>query len=198
LQLGLKDIAKFLKRERCERLIRYTGQEIAFTGLGAEIPNAKVNLGTFSNKVKVLVEVPNIAQALDNNQYLLCKQASDPICPEELRTYCLKVRLIQIQAFSQLHALLSIPKPDKKLNIEIRKWVKYSNKLIEISINALAKDLLCESEQLIKSSGANAEVSFKTSRKDLTTINSIMKYQSSDKKELEEAVLILKQPFETE
>jgi hypothetical protein len=197
--LGLKEIAKFLKRERCERLIKYTGQEITFTGLGAEIPNAKVNLASFSNTIKVLVEVPNIAQVLDTNQYLLCKQASDPICPEELRTYCLKVRLMQIQAFSQLYALLSIPKPDTKLNLEIRKWVRYSNKLIEISINALAKDLICESDGLIKSSDANSEAnSFKITPKDLLTINSIIKYQYSDKKELEDAVLILKQPFETD
>jgi len=197
--LGFKEIAKLIKRERCERLIKYTGQEITFTGLGAEIPNAKVNLAALSNKIKVLVEVPRIAQVLDDNQYMLCKQASDPICPEELRTYCLKVRLIQIQAFSQLHALLCIPQPDKNLNKEIRRWVTYSNKIAEISINALAKDIVGESGGLIKSSTADVEAnSLKIAGKDLLAINSILKYQSSDKAELEDAVLILKQPFETE
>ena len=39
----------------------------------------KMNVGTFSNKVKEIAKVPEVAVALDDSQYLLCIAISDMI-----------------------------------------------------------------------------------------------------------------------
>lgn len=76
------------------------------------LANFKLDVGSFSNKIKEVNQVPEIMKALDNNQYLLCRQISalDAHEHESLREDCIRIRLMHIMAFTQLQALLSIPK----------------------------------------------------------------------------------------
>ena len=127
----LTNIAKWIKRNPCERLVEYTGQEITVTGLSAGSGSFKIDLGGFSNKIKEINAVPQVMMALDTNQYLLCRQASDSDCPSTLREECLRIRLMHILGFSQLQAILSIPKPDRNLRTEITRWIRYMNVLVQ-------------------------------------------------------------------
>jgi hypothetical protein len=189
----LKNIAQSFKRTKCEHLIRYTGQEITFEGLGIQIPNAKVNLASFSNRIKELSAVPHIVKTLDANQYLLCKQAADAACPDEIRNFCIKIRLVTIMALTQLEALLCIPKPDEHLRKEIVKWVKHMNQLMSTTMDILMTSQL-SSERIITPS-ATDKYALPNFEKQSATINELMKYQGIAEIEMEEAMDILKQPF---
>lgn len=194
----LQDIAKRMKREKCEHLIKYSGQEISFAGLGLEVANSKVSLANVSNKIIQLIPASSIVQTFDNNQYMLCKEASKPTCPEKLRDFRLEVRILHILAFSQLHALLSIPKPTQALKKEIEDWVKHMNKITKTATNILLKDACNSFSTLTTSSSYNTieDLTPEFIESNSLIIKEILTTQNIDEKDLEEAVNILKQPFE--
>jgi hypothetical protein len=70
------DIVKKLKGNKCAQLVKYTGQEYTISGANVGVGSFKIDIGSFANKIKEINAVPPVMMALDNNQYLLCQQAS--------------------------------------------------------------------------------------------------------------------------
>ncbi len=73
-------------------------------GLG--IGEFKIDLGSWSNKIKEFYKVSQVRVALINSQYLLCDQISRLNDNDELKEDCIRIRLTLIMAFGQLHAIL--------------------------------------------------------------------------------------------
>jgi len=127
-----------LHRNKCERLVKQTAQEITVTGVNVGIPNFSFALGGASNKVIKLYDVDKVMVALDNQQYLLCSTIAD-LNEGELKDKCIRIRLQTILAFSNLQALESLNQDAFKP--EITKWVENMNKLCEISEKMLDPNL---------------------------------------------------------
>jgi hypothetical protein len=73
-------------------LIKYQGRTFEFKGLTAEISNAKISLGEFSTKIQNIDSIAETAKALDDFQFNLCNNLSNPVLKdnltkEDLRTY---------------------------------------------------------------------------------------------------------------
>jgi len=132
------DIAKKLKGNNCAQLVKYTGQEYTISGANVGLGSFKIDIGSFANKIKEINAVPPIMMALDNNQYLLCQQASQLKDNPQLKDLCLRIRLMHIMAFTQLQALLSIPTPSEELGKQILEWTVQMNKLTSQSIDLLS------------------------------------------------------------
>lgn len=104
-------IANKLRGHNCERLVRYTAQEVVFTGLSGEAAGYKINLANFSNSVKTTNTVSEVMKALDNNQYLLCVQAHDSCASPEFRNKCLQARVMCTIGLSNFQALTALQEP---------------------------------------------------------------------------------------
>jgi hypothetical protein len=102
----LREIATRIRGNKCEKLVKRIGNEITLSGASLVSGGFKMNLGTFSNKVKEIVKVPDVAVALDDSQYLLCTAISDMTNDNQLKDKCIAIRLQLIMAFNQLRALL--------------------------------------------------------------------------------------------
>src|SRR5215210_3019129 len=102
----LAGFARALKGRECEMLIKRSGNEITFTGLGAGIGDLKLNIASFSNRLIEFVKATEVAVALDDSQYLLCITSSSIKDNEQLRRDCQRIRLMLIMAFSQLRAIV--------------------------------------------------------------------------------------------
>lgn len=208
LALGVLELAKKLKGNCCERLVKYTGQELTITGTNIGIGNFKVDIGGLSNKIKEITVVPQIMIALDNYQYLLCRQASELSGNTSFRENCLRIRLMHILAFTQLHAILSIPKPSKELRKQIVEWTRQMNELTMQSIKLLMPSpqmTLRDTESLgLIIEGPESKDKKVTSRVRMRKIDrvvtangqekvsQIMKYQGIDEKQMQEALSILR------
>ncbi len=202
--ISLSDVAKKLKGNCCERLVKYTGQELTITGANIGIGNFKVDIGNFSNKIKEINSVPPIMMAMDNNQYLLCRQASELDKESPLKEMCLRIRLMHIMSFTQLQALLSIPLQSEELSKQILEWTKQMTKLTMQSIDLLgqqpakvhAKDRAAveyerepprteESREISEKEAAKAEVK--------PSLTKIMEYQGINEQQMQEALKILEE-----
>lgn len=135
--LSVLDLAKKIKGNCCEKLVKYMGQEYVISGANVGVGSFKIDIGSFQNKIKEINAVPPIMMALDTNQYLLCQQAADLKGNPQLKDMCLRIRLMHIMAFSQLQALLSIPTPNEELGKQILEWTIQMNKLTSQSIDLL-------------------------------------------------------------
>lgn len=122
-------IANKLRGHNCEKLVRYTAQEVIFTGFSGEAAGYKINLGNFSNNVKRTNSVSETMKALDNQQYILCMQAHDSSASPELRKKCLEARVMCTIGLSHFQALVALQEPSKPLRSEIREWIKNMNAL---------------------------------------------------------------------
>ncbi len=98
----LKGIASKLKGHDCEKMVKRIGNEISLTLPNVDLGAAKINMGLFSNKLVELVRASNVAAALDNSQYLICriKSSTDDL---ELKKNCEKICLqivLALRAFN--------------------------------------------------------------------------------------------------
>jgi hypothetical protein len=202
--LSLPDIAKKIKGNCCERLVKYTGQELTITGANIGLGTFKIDIGSFSNKIKEINAVPPVMMAMDNNQYLLCRQASELSDNSALKEQCLRIRLMHIMAFTQLQALLSIPAPSEELSKQILEWTKQMTKLTMQSIDLLGqqpamvrkgkkatiergREVLSKEipTEIYKEETAKAEVKPELTR--------IMTYQGINEAQMQDALKILKE-----
>ncbi len=202
--ISLSDIAKKIKGNCCERLVKYTGQELTITGANIGLGNFKIDIGNFSNKIKEINAVPPVMMAMDNNQYLLCRQASELNENSSLKELCLRIRLMHIMAFTQLQALLSIPMPSEELSGQILEWTKQMSKLTMQSISLLSqppkKKIWMKAKEPVKGGGKKPTVgksprivriyTASTGEKSLTEI---MKYEGIDEAQMQDALKILKE-----
>jgi len=198
------DIAKKLKGNCCERLVKYTGQELTITGANIGLGNFKIDVGNFSNKIKEINTVPPIMMAMDNNQYLLCRQASELDANSSLKELCLRIRLMHIMSFTQLQALLSIPTPSEELSGQILEWTRQMTKLTMQSIDLLgqqpAKDrkekkAAVEYERDVQSDEIQNIMHKKTTLKAVVKpeLTKIMTYQGINEAQMQDALKILKE-----
>jgi hypothetical protein len=76
---------------------------------GAGIINGdfKISLGNFSNKIKELADVPEIAVVLDDMQYHLCQSILETKGNEKFNEKCIAIRLQHILAINQLRLILA-------------------------------------------------------------------------------------------
>ena len=88
-------------------LIKRTKNEITLSGGAFGMADLKLDIASFSNKSIELVKATQIAVALDDSQYLLCKTISNIRDDDQLRNDCQRIRLMLIMSFSQLRAILS-------------------------------------------------------------------------------------------
>jgi len=213
-------IAEKIKGYNCGRLVCYTKQEVAFTGVGGEVGCYKINIGTFSNSVKVTNTVTEVMKALDNNQYLLCQQAHDSAASPAFRDKCLQARVMCTIGLSNFQALAALQEPGKPLNPEIKNWIRNMNALVLQCMESFlptpntpmyrlksskAIYRMKESKEIKREASKDAlfedfssaetirlQPSKRVSKK--PTMSQIMKYQGIDEADLNKAVEILKQP----
>jgi hypothetical protein len=63
-------------------MVKRVGNEIALTLPNIDIGAAKINMGLSPNRIVELVRASDVATALDNSQYLICKLKSSTNDPE--------------------------------------------------------------------------------------------------------------------
>jgi hypothetical protein len=56
--LSVLDLAKKIKGNRCEKLVKYTGQEYVISGANFGVGSFKIDIGSFQNKIKEINAVP--------------------------------------------------------------------------------------------------------------------------------------------
>ena len=75
--MGLKEaIIGFLKRSECEKLIKYDERSLDIGALSAEYGGAKFSLADFKTSIEKVREASEIAMAMDDYQYDICKIAN--------------------------------------------------------------------------------------------------------------------------
>ncbi|MFX0199455.1 MAG: hypothetical protein ACFFCW_25315 [Candidatus Hodarchaeota archaeon] len=173
----LSNIARKIKGNPCERLVKQTGTEVAVTGTSFGVGTFKIDVGNFANKIKEFYKVPQIMVALDTSQYLLCGAIREIKDNASLKEDSMRIRMQLILAFSNLQAILSVPTPTKILSKELVRWVRNMNKLNKESI-----ELLKPGPRMI-SKGKKSQLS------------RISRYQGIDEEHMEEALNILRENF---
>jgi hypothetical protein len=170
--VSLSNIVRGIKGHNCELLIKCTATEITFTGTNIGVPNAKIEIGSFSNKLIELVHATEVAVAIDNSQYLLCKEVSAMRDDDPSKNDYKKIRLQLLIAFNQLQGILGSLKeqPSDELKKELANWIKYMSELNEQSIAFLQPG-----QKLVQKGGKSK-------------LKQIMKYQGVTDDELDEAV----------
>jgi hypothetical protein len=199
--LSVLDLAKKIKGNRCEKLVKYTGQEYVISGANFGVGSFKIDIGSFQNKIKEINAVPQIMMTLDTNQYLLCQQAADLKDNPKLKDLCLRIRLMHIMAFSQLQALLSIPAPNEELGKQILEWTIQMNKLTSQSIDLLnPQPKVTYTEKKTPTKGPNPTIESPARKSHISVsklkvepaIAEVMKYQGINEAQMQDALKTLK------
>lgn len=159
-----------IRVRRCEKLVKRTGNEVTLS-VGLDVGDFKIDVAKFSNVIKELIDVPDIAVTLDDTQYLLCSAISGMKDMPQLKEKCVAIRLQLIIGFNQLRAILASVKeePTEELKKELAKWLRYMNDLHAHSISVLNPE---------------SSVKYKAG----STLEQIRKYQEIDEKELRDAI----------
>lgn len=123
-------------RKPCEKLVKMRGDDLTITGVSVGIPNAKIEIGSFSNKNVEFYKVNNVLMSMDTSQYLLCQTIESLPRFDPFRLDCMRIRLQTILGFSQLNALLDM-KDDERFKDEIENWINYMNDLVKVQISSL-------------------------------------------------------------
>jgi hypothetical protein len=168
----LSEIAIRLKGHECEMLIKRTRNEITLSGANFGMADIKIDLASFSNKLIELVKATQVAVALDDSQYLMCKELSG-MKNDELKNDCQRIRLMLIMAFSQLRAILGTlsEQPADEIKQQLSKWMQVMTELNQQSIKIL------EPGPKMLSKGPK--------------LTQIMRYQGIDEKQIQEAINLM-------
>jgi hypothetical protein len=110
---GLTD---FFRRTHCKKLIKYDGRSIEFQNVEAGYAGATFKLGDFKEELKKIRESSELAQSIDDYQYLVCQGTRD--LPSDHREEYIKLRLGLVGLLTALRATLAAfgadPKGQKK------------------------------------------------------------------------------------
>lgn len=147
------------------------GNEITLSGGSIIQDDFKINLGSFSNKIRELTQVPEIAVVLDDTQYHLCRTILETKNNEIFKEKCISIRLQHILAINQLRVILASIKeePSEDLKKDLTKWLRYMNELHKHSISLLKPA---------------SEIKSKSS----LLLTQIMEYQGINEQQLQDAV----------
>jgi hypothetical protein len=121
----------------CEKLVKMRGNDFTITGVSVGLPNAKIEVGAFSNKNVEFYKVNNVLMSMDTSQYLLCQTIESLPHHDPFRLDCMRIRLQTILGFSQLNALLEM-KDEERFKDEVEKWIIYMNDLVKVQISTLS------------------------------------------------------------
>jgi|GEM_PF-6457414 len=125
----LDSIGDFIRSRSCEKVVKYTANDIEISGVGTDVGSFKFNIAAYKKKVKEVVPASEAASALDDAQYQFCliaAQADD----SETKSAATKIRMIVIVDITRLRTLLAsiIQSPTKELKKELREWTRHTNK----------------------------------------------------------------------
>ena len=159
-----------LRGNNCEKMVKRIGNEVSLKLPNIDAGIANINMGLFSNRVVELVKASNIATALDNSQYLICRMKST-INDQELRINCDKIYLQIVLALTQLQSIFETIKIDSTPEIrkELADWIKYCGSLNRHAIETV-------------SPGTDSKGAADFNMKD------IMRYQKITEKDMSEAL----------
>jgi hypothetical protein len=135
----LRGIASKLKGHDCDKMVKRTGNELSLTLPNVDVGSAKINMGLFSNKIVELVRTSDVAAALDNSQYLICRMKSSTDDPQ-LKINCEKIYLQIVLALTQLESIFGTIKidPSPEIRKELSDWIKYCSSLNKHAIEAVS------------------------------------------------------------
>jgi hypothetical protein len=199
--LSVLDLAKKIKGNCCEKLVKYTGQEYVISGANVGVGSFKIDIGSLQNKIKEINTVPPIMMALDTNQYLLCQQATDLKGNPQLKDLCQRIRLMHIMAFSQLQALLSIPTPNEEQGKQILEWTIQMNKLTSQSIDLLnPHPKVAYTQKKVPTKGRSPTIERPAGKSPISVsklkvkaaLAEVMKYQGINEAQMQDALKTLK------
>jgi len=135
----LRAIATKIRGQNCEKMVKRIGNEVSFSLPSLAPTEAKINIGTFSNKIVELQNASNIASALDNSQYLICKfkaSTTDIL----LKKNCEKIYLQILLALTQLETIFEAIKidPTPEARKQLVDWIKFCSSLNKHAIGAVS------------------------------------------------------------
>ena len=171
-------IAKWLKREKCKRLIEQKKTEVEIDRSGFDAGVFKIDIGKISTNQKEFYKASLLSISLDNTQYYLCDQISK-IEDETLKDDCIRIRLQIIIAINQFIALLEGSKfnQEGEISKELVKWIRFMNRLNKQGIDNLSSK---KTKSVFDKNKRNQE------------IKQIMDYQAINEKDMENAIKLLK------
>jgi hypothetical protein len=80
----LNTLIGYINRGKCEKLVEFQKRTFDFKGFSAEIGGAKVSLAEISTEVKQIESAAETVKALDNFQFYICNDLSNPMMKEYL------------------------------------------------------------------------------------------------------------------
>lgn len=169
----LSQIIMKIKGMSCQRLYHQSKNELKITGASFGIGDHNFSIGEFSNKIKKLHDVNNIAISLDDTQYLLCNTISTLPNNNDLRDDCIRIRLQIILSFNMLQGILGSQNQDNAdhLNEELIEWIKNMGILHLEAIKIL-----------------KPKTRSPTSVVDPSSLSSVLKYQNVSEIEIKDAI----------
>jgi hypothetical protein len=123
----------------CEKLVSYQRNQISFESIGTNAGPVKISIGKFSRKIQVINKATQIAQSLDDYQYLMCSEIERYAKRDPLRRKLEKYRIANISGLTLLRSILASAEttstPDLAKKIE--EWVATMSNLIKIQMGYL-------------------------------------------------------------
>jgi hypothetical protein len=102
----LNSLIGYLHRGKCEKLIEYQKRTFEFKGFSAELSGTKISLAEFNTEVKSIETAAETAKALDNFQFYICNDLSNPMMKEYLTKQDLaKYAKIRMSAYALILSL---------------------------------------------------------------------------------------------
>jgi len=105
--MGLIDaIRSLLGAPKCTKLVRYQARTLEFKSLGAEIAGVKLSLGEFKTEVKKVEEASELAKALDDYQFDVCRLTREFPHDDPERRVHLKIRIAAVGLITSVRVTL--------------------------------------------------------------------------------------------
>lgn len=135
----LEGIARALRGNPCQHVVKQTGNEITVSGASVGIANFKFDMGGLSNKIVEFYKVGENTVTLDQTQYLLCTSIFQMGLSDTVKDICNRTRLQIILSYNQLSGILiSIQtNPTDELKKKLADWLDYTSQITQRSIESL-------------------------------------------------------------
>jgi len=136
----LDSIGDFIRSRSCEKVVKYTANDIEISGIGTDAGSFKFNVASYKKKVKEVVPASEAASALDDAQYQLCRIAAEAD-DSKTKDAAIRIRMLVIVDITRLRTLLAsiVESPTKELKRELREWTRHTNRFYEEIMSWLVK-----------------------------------------------------------
>lgn len=139
--MGLKEaIAGFLGRSECEKLIKYDERSLDIGALSAEYSGVKFSLADFKTSIKKVREASEVAMAMDDYQYDICKIASQYGKGDPERKQYNRWRIGALGLFTSLRMTLAALQaaPSDELEMKLESVIQEMHDFVKAIARALA------------------------------------------------------------